>query len=226
VITPKNTMLLSRRYAPVIVTAVAACACSYPNRGDQSARSVADPDARTAIAVGGATSAEAEATLRREMQESLQRSYLLRPPATRVPSDDEGPPSDSCASVPVVSPDRSCRAYFEASTATTLSDSSVDHDRWESRWTTVSLACSSMRGGLQRPIVMLHDTVTALPIGWIDSETLSVGIPVAATFSPPVETVDDLGRTISVRYFPFGPDGKPLAEIDNVPRPVTCEPNS
>jgi hypothetical protein len=208
VITPKNTMLLSRRYAPVIVTAVAACACSYPNRGDQSARSVADPDARTAIAVGGATSAEAEATLRREMQESLQRSYLLRPPATRVPSDDEAPPSDSCASVPVVSPDRSCRAYFEASAATTLSDSSVDHDRWESRWTTVSLACSSMRGGLQRPIVMLH------------------GIPVAATFSPPVETVDDFGRTISVRYFPFGPDGKPLAEIDNVPRPVTCEPNS
>jgi hypothetical protein len=196
---------------------------SCTHRGPFESRAERDHQANpdVAIAIDGDVSPAEEARLRQEMRDAALQANALMPPSRRLAAGEPEPRAERCISPELYAPDQVCAVAFEAATEI-MGSGDGTNDRWVTSSTRVVIKCSSDRGAALQPILVLHEPVRELRMGWSDSQTLHVGIPVTATFAPPVEAANDSGRPIAIRYFPTGPEGEPLEQADRSAQPVAC----
>lgn len=128
---------------------------------------------------------------------------VMRPPRPLRPGEPI-PPDFSCQSIEVASPDNQCSVALRGGTGTipaliSGSDTALVMDSL-----TVTLSCSTERGGFGRSILVTNSARHRVGVRWDDAHRLTVGIPVDARFAPPVEEVDNFGERIDIAYVPLG----------------------
>jgi hypothetical protein len=187
------------------------------------ASALATHESGVAVAVGGDLTPEEAREMEKQLRRGLMASSFDAPPAPRPLMPGEAPPAPrSCAWARGVSPNNECALFFVA-TAHTLRDSVAPDSRLlVSRHTTARLACSSIRGGFERPVVHLYEDVDSLRLRWLDAQTAEIGQPVTATFTPLRASAENFGQTVTLLHTPIALSGPGALPVEQLPPVVPC----
>lgn len=142
--------------------------------------------------------------------------HVLPPPPRALRPGETPPAPYSCLSVDLGSPDNQCKVSLDGHRSVIPGDGSAIAPGFSGSDTilvsdslTVTLSCSTERGAFGQAILVTNSASHRIGLQWVDSHRLTVGIPIEARFSRPVEHVDNLGEGIDIRYVPTGAAGTP-----------------
>jgi hypothetical protein len=116
----------------------------------------------------------------------MWRFFINRPPML--------PPAigPACTSMPLPSPDNHCEVHYVLTRG----------EGWNAQ-TRGELRCAwEDSGTYQEEIIRVFSADGPLPLRWVDANTVEIGLPAGARFTPPREKVEHFGHTVRYVYRP------------------------